>query len=274
MSHAARDWVWEKSTARGTARLVLLSLAEHAGPNCTAYGSTRSLSTRTRASQRAIVAAVDTAIESGELQLVEGRRGPRGERVYRLPLAVGWVPGADSNDGAETAPPSSGGCEICTGGGADSAGQGCSSCTGGGADSAPQNQREQGVTGGNQKRRARARTGSAAVGSSVTCALTPNWQPDDELIGWAAVSGHLQRLGLDGLDAATAKWLAHRATAPERTAGQWRADWQQWIARERPARGPLRSIPGGASRPSPPANRNAELLQAALAEMNARGGTR
>ncbi len=264
--------MWEESRARGTARLVLLSLAEHAGPACTAYGSTRSLAARTRASQRAVVAAVDTALASGELQLVEGRRGPRGERVYRLPHAVGWVPGADSDGGADSAPPPGGGCENCTSGGAETAGQGCSSCTGGGADSAPQNQKGTGVTGGKQS--ARTRTGSAAARSSATCALPPDWQPDDELIGWAAVSGHLQRLGLDGIDTATAKWLAHRATAPERTAGQWRADWQQWIARERPARGPLRAIPGGASRPSQPANRNAALLQAALDELNARGGAR
>ncbi|WP_063795011.1 helix-turn-helix domain-containing protein [Kitasatospora sp. MBT66] len=274
MSHLAREWVWECSDARGTARLVLLALAERAGSECVAFGSTRTLAARTNASERSVSDAIKAAIRLGELELVEGRLGPYGARVYRLPKAVGWTPGAAVEGEEDSSAPADGGCENCTPGGADSSGRGCSSCGAGGADSAPQNQREREVTGGKQ-RSARGRGGSAAVGGPAAISLPADWQPDDELLGWAAVSGHLQRLGPDGLDHATLKWAQHRATAPARTPAQWRADWQQWIGRERPTGRPaLRSVPGGASRPSPPATRNAALLQAALDDLQARGGAR
>lgn len=94
LSHSAREWVWEKSTTRGTARLVLLALAERVGESCVAFGSTRALAARTNASERAVSDAIKATIRLGELELVEGRRGPYGARVYRLPDAVGWVPGA------------------------------------------------------------------------------------------------------------------------------------------------------------------------------------
>ncbi|WP_371518010.1 helix-turn-helix domain-containing protein [Kitasatospora sp. NBC_01300] len=274
MSHSAREWVWEKSTTRGTARLVLLALAERVGESCVAFGSTRALAARTNASERAVSDAIKATIRLGELELVEGRRGPYGARVYRLPDAVGWVPGAAVEGGADSAAPANGGCENCTLGGAGSSGEGCSSCGGGVADSAPQNQKNESGT-GRKQRGARERVGSAAVDGAAAISLPSDWTPDDELIGWAAVSGHLQRLGPDGLDHATAKWHAHRATAPARTAGQWRADWQQWISRERPTgRPPLRTVAGDASRAPQAADRNAALLQAALADLQARGGAR
>ncbi|WP_035799891.1 helix-turn-helix domain-containing protein [Kitasatospora mediocidica] len=304
MSHSARDWVWERSRARGTARLVMLSLADHVtGPECLAYGSTTSLAERTGAGRRTVVTAVDRAIELGELEIVRGRTGPRGERVYRLPLAVGWTPGtvptggaadpagvvegceicttggADSaqhrcenrtTDGAETAPRAAEACGNCTTGGAEFAGQRCSNCTTGSAETAPQNRREQKGKGTEREQRTGAREHTAASAARFT--LPADWQPDDALIGWAGVTGHLQRLGIDGIDRATAKWLAHRAAAPARTAEQWRSDWQHWISRER-ATPPLHVVPGsgtagGTSRTA----RNSELLQAALAELNSRGG--
>jgi hypothetical protein len=307
MSHSARDWVWEQSRARGTARLVMLSLADHVtGPECLAYGSTTSLAGRTGAGRRTVVTAVDRAIELGELEIVRGRTGPRGERVYRLPLAVGWTPGtvppasadepaggaegcdnctgggADSalhrcesctGGGAETAPRAAEACSNCTTGSAEFAGQRCSTCTTGSAETAPQNRREQRGTGAEQEQQhARAREHATAAAPAARFALPADWQPDDELIGWAGVTGHLQRLGIDGIDRATAKWLAHRATAPGRTAAQWRSDWQHWISRER-ATPPLRVVPGGsAGGTGSRSTRNAELLQAALAEINSQGG--
>ncbi|SDT69629.1 hypothetical protein SAMN05216371_3836 [Streptomyces sp. TLI_053] len=274
MSRLAREWVWECSDARGTARLVLLALAERAGESCVAFGSTRALSERVNSSERAVSDAIKAAIRLGELELVEGRRGPYGARVYRLPKAVGWTPGAPVEGGEDSSAPTAEGCENCTPGGADSSGRGCSSCGAAPEDSSPQNQKNQSGTGGNQ-RSAHPRAGSAPVGGAAAIPLPADWQPDDELLGWTAVAGHLQRLGPDGLDHATVKWARHRATAPARTPAQWRADWQQWIGRERPTNRPsLRAVPGGASRPSPPANRNAALLQAALDDLQARRGAR
>lgn len=275
MSHLAREWVWECSDSRGTARLVLLALAERAGTACVAFGSTRALAERVNSSERAVSDAIKSVIRLGELQLVEGRRGPYGARVYRLPKAVGWTPGTPVEGDAESSAPVDGGCENCTPDGADSSGRGCSSCGAAPEDSAPQNQKNESGTGGNQKSGAGPRAGSAPVGGAAAISLPSGWQADDELLAWAAVAGHLQRLGPDGLDHATLKWRTHRATAPARTPAQWRADWQQWIGRERPTSRPsLRAVPGGASRSSQPATRNAELLQAALDELQARRGAR
>ncbi|MFF0293173.1 mucin-2 [Kitasatospora sp. NPDC004614] len=101
------------------------------------------------------------------------------------------------------------------------------------------------------------------------CALPADWEPDDALLAWAAASGNLQRLGLDGIDAATAKWRTYRGAGPARTVQQWRLDWQQWITRERPEQPPagrrLQAVPtGGPTR----AEQHAAALQAALDQMN------
>jgi hypothetical protein len=106
------------------------------------------------------------------------------------------------------------------------------------------------------------------------CALPPTWEPDDALLAWAMAAGHMQRLGLDGVDHATAKWRAHRATGSRRTAEQWRLDWQQWITRERPETPPagrhLHAVPP--TRLSR-ADQHAAALQAALSEMNSANRT-
>ncbi|MFE7316434.1 hypothetical protein ACFU7T_25580 [Streptomyces sp. NPDC057555] len=89
MSLDAMDWVWTRSAAKGTARMVLLAIADKCpGPDCTAYAGTTMLVQRTNAARSSVVAAVDKLLESGELEVVEGSTGPRRETVYRLPLAV------------------------------------------------------------------------------------------------------------------------------------------------------------------------------------------
>jgi hypothetical protein len=75
----AQDWVWNHSKSKGTARLVLLAIADKAyGKGCTAYAGTTMLVQRTNAARSSVVAAVDKLIESGELAVVEGLTGPRG----------------------------------------------------------------------------------------------------------------------------------------------------------------------------------------------------
>ncbi|MET8627950.1 mucin-2 [Kitasatospora sp. NPDC004669] len=122
------------------------------------------------------------------------------------------------------------------------------------------------AVGGGGSRESANRRGPA---SSALCALPPDWEPDDALLAWAMAAGHMQRLGLDGVDHATAKWRAHRATGPRRTAEQWRLDWQQWITRERPdtpsAGRHLQAVPP--TRLSR-ADQHAAALQAALDEMS------
>lgn len=88
MSLDAQDWVWNHSKSKGTARLVLLAIADKAyGKGCTAYAGTTMLVQRTNAARSSVVGAVDKLIESGELAVVAGQQGPRGETVYTLPKA-------------------------------------------------------------------------------------------------------------------------------------------------------------------------------------------
>ena len=82
------DWVWNKSASKGTARLVLLAIADKAyGTDCSAYAGTTMLVQRSNAARSSVVAAVDKLIEMGELAVVDGRQGPRGETFYALPKA-------------------------------------------------------------------------------------------------------------------------------------------------------------------------------------------
>jgi hypothetical protein len=86
----AMDWVWTKSTARGNARTVLLAIADRCpDARCVAYAGTAMLLQRTNAARSSVIAAVDRLLASGELVIVEGVKGPRGETVYHLPHAVG-----------------------------------------------------------------------------------------------------------------------------------------------------------------------------------------
>jgi hypothetical protein len=84
----AQDWVWNHSKSKGTARLVLLAIADKAyGKGCTAYAGTTMLVQRSNAARSSVIGAVDKLIELGELAVVAGQQGPRGETVYTLPKA-------------------------------------------------------------------------------------------------------------------------------------------------------------------------------------------
>lgn len=112
MSRAATDWVWDHATARGTARTVLLAIADKANVEAVAYAGTAMLVQRTRAARSTVRDAVDALLVSGELAVVQDVTGPRGETVYRLPLVVanarvegaGSQSGPDSGPGRESAP--------------------------------------------------------------------------------------------------------------------------------------------------------------------------
>ncbi|MGW1489801.1 hypothetical protein [Streptomyces sp. NPDC002402] len=132
MSLAATDWVWTRSRARGAARLVLLAIADRAGADGVAYAGTAALMQRTLAARSTVRNAVDALLVSGELVVVEGRTGPCGETVYRLPLldeqGAEDQPGPDFGPGRESAP----------GGPVSGPGEGRGSAPGG-PDTGPQN---------------------------------------------------------------------------------------------------------------------------------------
>lgn len=106
MNQEATEWVWEHSRARGVARLVLLAIAGRVtGPECTAYAGTTMLVRRTGASRSAVVRAVDALTAAGELKIIPGETGPRGETRYRLPRAAEYLralPDSHGFSGIET----------------------------------------------------------------------------------------------------------------------------------------------------------------------------
>lgn len=89
MSADARDWVWEHSSSRGAARLVLLSIADRvADDQCISWASLSSLAKRTRASVSTVREAVERLLLAGELEQLDDLVGPQRSTVYRLPFAA------------------------------------------------------------------------------------------------------------------------------------------------------------------------------------------
>ncbi|GAA2667594.1 DNA-binding protein [Streptomyces aculeolatus] len=272
MSTDAREWVWENSSSRGTARLVLLSIADRiADEQCVSWASLPDLATRTNASVSTVREAIGRLIKAGELEQLDDLMGPQRRTVYRLPLATRAIAEAkrqqheaSGGEGAPIeepeAPPAlqvsalgrygirlrevpvsparcrkpavpktgtSGGKPIPRGAG---------------------NRHSEVPETGTQNSSEPERNGSKS--RSARGAVTPaaGWQPDPATLTWIREQGHLDRLGEQALQAADAKWRAHRADLAPRHAAAWAADWRSWIAREHsPHRSGLYAVPG----PSP-----------------------
>lgn len=265
MSSDAREWVWEHSSSRGTARLVLLSIADRvADEQCIAWASLTSLAERTNASRSTVRDALDRLLDGGELEQLDDLTGPQRSTVYRLPLAALAVAQAareqetDDNVSTDEAEP---GLTLRLSAlrrygirprevpdSSSTARNPAGAATGtsrrkpahrrtgnrhsGVADSGPQNRSEPKVN-----RRYSSR-GTGLVPAS-------EWQVDPATHAWARQQGHLERLGEEGLAAADAKWRVHRADWKPRSAGAWAADWRSWIAREHaPGRPNLYAVSG------------------------------
>lgn len=92
MSGQARKWVWESSASRGTARLVLLSIADRIPDDqCVAYASVTELMTRTNASRNAVRTSLALLADVGELEVINGYEGPQHSTVYRMPRPAAWL---------------------------------------------------------------------------------------------------------------------------------------------------------------------------------------
>ncbi len=267
MSSDAREWVWKHSSTRGTARLVLLSIADRVpDKQCVAWASLTSLVERTNASRTAVRTALNALTEGDELELLDDLQGPQRTTVYRLPRAAAFlakvdaareedpdadVEPADTDPVPELEPEKLQRYGIWPKKGTDSA-PSPRNPTGAdsdpprrnptprragirtleGTDSAPQNRSEPKVN-----RR------YSSSGTAVTSAA--EWQVDPATHAWARQQGHLDRLGEEGLQAADAKWRAHRADFKPRPVAAWAADWRSWIAREHaPSRPKLYALPG------------------------------
>ncbi|MFC7929137.1 hypothetical protein [Streptomyces cinereoruber] len=108
MTLNAMDWVWNHARAKGNPRLVLLAVADKVtDAQCiTRMGTTEFRARLGNVSKSVVVRAVDQAIESGELIMVEGPRGTLAAK-YQLPYAVGYVrptPGSRGTDSGPVAP--------------------------------------------------------------------------------------------------------------------------------------------------------------------------
>ncbi|MFD4950464.1 helix-turn-helix domain-containing protein [Streptomyces sp. NPDC058451] len=268
MSSEAREWVWENSSSRGAARLVLLSIADRvADEQCVSWASLSSLAKRTNASVSTVREAIDRLVDAGELEQLDDLVGPQRSTVYRMPLAAEAVAQAqreqqEQEDGdTAAADETAGPAKLRL-----SALRRCGIRPREVPES-PARVRKPAVpeTGRSRRKPAPRRTGNRHSDvpetgtqnrsepdlnrrySSGGTAVLPaaEWQVDPATHTWARQQGHLDRLGEQGLTAADAKWRAHRAALKPRPAEAWAADWRSWVAREHaPGRPTLYAVPG------------------------------
>ena len=225
MSLDAQDWVWEHSASKNTARLALLAIADKAsGPDVSAYAGTTFLVRRTNASRTAVIKAIDALLDSGELEIVEGAKGPHGETRYRLPGAKGYT----RKGGTESVPVRNvNRYGKKTPGGTESVPGGYGIHTGRGTESAPHNAVNADTPEGTQREGAEAATERPVSPHQVDAPIdTDGFTVTDSMRAWAL---RTFGPGLD-LDYETAQFLDHfRANGTRRP--NWPAEWQKWIRR-------------------------------------------
>ncbi|RZD89310.1 helix-turn-helix domain-containing protein [Streptomyces albidoflavus] len=248
MSREARDWVWDHSSAKNTARLVMLSIAERVGDEqYVSWASLSSLAARTKASVSTVREAILHLIRSGELERLDDLVGPKGSTVYRLPLAAKAAATTDEGGEGETTlvaiPP----LRLSA--------LRRFKIRPRGVPELPMGDRESAVPETGRSRREPAPRHAGFRHSDVPESGTQNrsepdvnrkyssgaavlpaseWTVDPATRTWVRQQGHLDRLGEQGLQAADAKWRAHRAALKPRPAPAWAADWRSWVAREHP----------------------------------------
>ncbi|MFD8063892.1 helix-turn-helix domain-containing protein [Streptomyces cyaneofuscatus] len=267
MSSEAREWVWEHSSSRGAARLVLLSIADRvADDQCISWASLSSLAKRTRASVSTVREAIERLVLAEELEQLDDLVGPQRSTVYRLPLAAESLvrarreqqeEGGDASVADEPPGPATLRLSALRRYGIRPRE----------VPESPARAQKPAVpaTGRPRRKPAQRRTGNrysdipatgtqnrsepdlnrrySSGGPAVTSAA--EWRVDPATHAWIRQQGHLDRLGEQGLQAADAKWRAHRATHQPRLADAWAADWKSWIAREHaPGRPNLHAAPG------------------------------
>jgi hypothetical protein len=271
----AQDWVWEHSTSKNTARLVLLAVADKAsGPDVSAYAGTTFLVRRTNASRTAVIKAVDTLLDSGELEIVEGAKGPHGETRYRIPGAKGHT----RKGGTESVPvrnPNRSGKK--TPGGTESVPGGSTIRTPRGSESVPHNAVNTEHTDRTQEGEQATSRPSRPTREDITPSPidVDGFTLNDAMRAWALKTFGP---GLD-LDYETAQFVDHfRAQNTRRP--NWPVEWQKWIRRsakfasERANRPALRAVSGGYQQDTDDwFNRAMARAQARDAAAEAQGGT-
>ncbi|MEV8128657.1 helix-turn-helix domain-containing protein [Streptomyces sp. NPDC085944] len=306
MSGQARKWVWESSTSRGTARLVLLSIADRIpDEQCVAYASVTELMERTNASRNAVRTSLALLDEAGELEIVEGYEGPQHSTVYRMPRPAAWLAKiaaaqkADPQLHVEDVEPLADNDPAPSLDDLDEARlRRHRIWRKAGSKTDPRRQNLAGSTSAPPRQnltppRVRNRPPSGSKSDPQNCSGEPkvnrrfsssaadlttatDWQIDDASLSWAQQQGHLERLGEHGLQAADAKWRHYRAAWSPRSAAAWAADWRSWIDREHtptPQRPNLYALPGGTPAPQAGMTRSEAHMAALLAAVDEPTGT-
>jgi len=89
MSHKVVRKVLEQSRARGSARMVLVVIAEHANhQGQRSFPGIPTISREANLSERQTYRALRKLVNSGELE-IQKEKGPHGTNLYRVPLAPG-----------------------------------------------------------------------------------------------------------------------------------------------------------------------------------------
>ncbi|MGW2476981.1 helix-turn-helix domain-containing protein [Streptomyces sp. NPDC001665] len=286
MSSEAREWVWEHSSSRGTARLVLLSIADRvADDQCISWASLSSLAKRTGASVSTVRVAVERLVLAEELEQLDDLVGPQRSTVYRLPLAAEALVQArrehlqeDGDTAVADDPPGPAKLRLST-----LRQYGIRPRE---VPESPARVRNPAVpeTGRSRRKPARRRSGNrhndvpetgtqnrsepdwnrrySSSGAAVLSAA--EWKIDPASHTWARQQGHLDRLGEQGLLAADAKWRAHRASFEPRSANAWAADWRSWVTREHTSGRPNLYAVSGKNTAAPGGMTRAEAHTAAL----------
>ncbi len=96
MSVQAMSWVFDHSMSEGTHRLVMLSIANHAGARGgSAWPNRETISGESRVSVSTVKRAIRDAEEAGELLVYPGAGVSEGRNKpnrYEMPLVPGWAP--------------------------------------------------------------------------------------------------------------------------------------------------------------------------------------
>ena len=104
MSVKVMSDVWQSSQSKGTARLVLLAIADHCNPSGIAWPSLTRLASYVNVDRRNVIHAVNTLVEIGELKRIKTGRTGRAT-TYRVVLgsdASVTSDASDTSDGSVT----------------------------------------------------------------------------------------------------------------------------------------------------------------------------
>ncbi len=103
--------VFERSRSRGTARVVMLALADHADEDLVAYPSLTRLAQYANVDRRSAIRAVNRLVELGEL--VRIGTGRRASTIYRIVLDERPTSDADVTSANEATPQTDKACGAC-----------------------------------------------------------------------------------------------------------------------------------------------------------------